>query len=325
MSEKSRWEVPAAQQPRPEDVGFDLKRTLRSIVSLQAEIPEEAFTAPILGAERAGSGIVISESGLVLTIGYLVTEAEHVWLKGANGAVVPAHPISIDTETGFGLVQALGSLDLPALAFGSSKDVDIGDPVVLAGGGGVAQAVQAHIVAKEEFAGYWEYFVDQALFTAPAHPLWGGAGLIGGDGRLLGVGSLHVQQSSGRGETEDVNMIVPIDLLPPILDDLMKYGRVNRPPRPWLGVYSTESNDRVVVADVTEDGPAGLAGMRTGDVIAAVRDKAVETLADFYRALWACGPAGVEIPIEIVRDERNVWLRVKSADRASFLKKPRMN
>ncbi len=325
MSEKSRWEIPQSRQPRAEDVDFDLSRALRSVVSLHAEVPDSAFTADVLGTERTGSGVVISDSGLVLTIGYLVTEAEQVWLKGAHGGVTPAHPIAVDPQTGFGLVQALGKLELPAIEIGASERAHVGDPVVMAAGGGVTQAVRARVIAKQEFSGYWEYLLDEALFTAPAHPLWGGAALIGPDGRLIGIGSLHVQQADDGGEGEDVNMVVPIDLLPPILDDLVTRGRVNKPPRPWLGVYSTEAGGRVVVADVSEEGPAGAAGLRAGDIIASVRDHAVDTLADFYREIWACGPAGAEIPIEIVRDKRNVWLRIKSADRASFLRKPRMH
>jgi S1-C subfamily serine protease len=325
MSDKPRWEVPLAQQPRPEELDFNLEATLRAVVSLSAEVPESAFTASILGTERSGSAVLISDDGLLLTIGYLVTEAENVWLTTASGRLVPAHPIAIDTESGFALVQAMGDLDAEPLRIGRAKLSDVGEPVIVASGGGVAQAVRARIVAKQEFAGYWEYLLDEAIFTAPAHPLWGGAALIGPDGALLGIGSLHVQHSNGRGESEDINMIVPIDLLPPILADLKALGRPNKPVRPWLGVYSTESGGRVVVADVSEEGPAGAAGLRSGDIIASVRDRAVDTLAEFYREVWACGPAGTEIPIEIVRDKRNLWLRIKSADRTSFLKKPRMN
>jgi S1-C subfamily serine protease len=325
MSEKPRWEVPVAQQPRAEELRFDLAKVLRSVVSVEAEIPENAFTAQILGTERAGSGVVIADTGLVVTMGYLITEAENVWLKSGDGRVIPGHPIAIDMESGFGLVQALGRLDLPAMKLGRSRNASVGEPVIVAGGGGISQAVRARIVAKQEFSGYWEYHLDEAIFTAPAHPMWGGAGVIGADGGLLGIGSLHVQQSNGRGEGEDINMIVPIDLLPPALDDMLKYGRVNKPARPWLGVYSTESGGRVVVADVSEEGPAGHAGLRSGDIIASVRDRAVDTLSDFYQEVWACGPAGAEIPIEIVREKRNLWLRIKSADRRVFLKKPRLN
>jgi S1-C subfamily serine protease len=326
MVEKSRDVSAAAHHPKPGELSFDLDRALESIVTVQSTIPHDAFTAQILGTERAGSGVVIGESGLVLTIGYLVTEADSVWLKGANGRPVPAHPLAVDQESGFALVQSLGALDLPALAFADSRAASVGDPVVMAGGGGGRkQTVRSKIVGKQEFSGYWEYHLDEAIFTAPAHPLWGGAGLISADGKLLGIGSLHVQQHNERGQREDVNMIVPIDLLPPVMDDLMKFGRVNKPARPWLGVYSAEHGGRIVIADVTEEGPAAAAGLRAGDIISSVRDSSVETLSEFYREIWACGPAGAEIPIEIVRDKRSLWVRVKSADRASFLKKPRLH
>jgi S1-C subfamily serine protease len=326
MVDKPRWEVPDAQQPRPEEVEFDLDKTLRSVVNIEAEIPADAFTAGTLGQERAGSGIVIRDDGLVLTIGYLVTEAEDVVIIDDRGRATPAHPIAIDQESGFALVQALAPIDLPALPLGTSAAVGVGEPVVMAGGGGARRfACRARVVAKQEFSGYWEYHINEALFTAPAHPLWGGAGLIGPDGRLIGVGSLHVQQSDGRGHTQDVNMSVPIDLLTPVLDELLTFGRRNKPAKPWLGLYSTESGGRVVVADVAETGPAAAAGLRSGDIVSSVRDASIETLADFYREIWGCGSAGTEIPIEIVRDKRSLWVRVKSGDRTTYLRKPRMH
>jgi len=191
-------------------------------------------------------------------------------------------------------------------------------------GGGQGQFVRANIVGKQEFAGYWEYLLDEAIFTAPAHPSWGGAGLIGADGRLLGVGSLLVQQMTRGGQVQDLNMVVPIDLLPPILDDLLTRGHVDRPPRPWLGIYSAQSEGRIVVASVAERGPAVAAGLRRGDIISGIRDLGVDGLADFYRKVWKSGPAGTEIPIEVIRDGRTMWLRIKSADRDSYLKKPRL-
>ena len=323
MPDKPSYEVPLPRQPKPGEFDFDLDRTLRSIVALQAVIPEDAFTASILGTERAGSGVVIGDSGLVLTIGYLVTEAESIWLTGADGRVTPGHVLAYDQETGFGLVQALGRLDLPALELGRSGQGRIGEPVVVAGGGR-RQSVSAEIIGKEEFAGYWEYLLEEAIFTAPAHPYWGGTGLIGRDGKLLGIGSLHLRQVVEGGPPRDINMVVPIDLLPPILDDLLTYGRVNKPARPWLGVYTVESGGKVVVADVAESGPAASAGMQQGDVIASVRDGSVEGLSDLYRKVWASGPAGTEIPLEVVRDGRAVWLRVKSADRSAYLKRPKL-
>lgn len=294
---------------------------LRSVVALRASIPQDAFTAGTLGTEREGSGVVIRDDGLVLTIGYLITEADDVWLASHRGHAVPAHPLAYDQETGFGLVQALGRLGLPALELGIASEAEVGDPVILADG--IGRAVEATIVARQEFAGYWEYLLDQAIFTAPAHPSWGGAALIGQDGRLLGIGSLRLQTSRDE-EIADINMVVPIDLLPPILDDLLTRGRVNRPPRPWLGTYAAESDGKVVVMSVAERGPAAAAGLRRGDIISDIRDGEVESLADFYRKLWSAGPAGTEIPMRVVRNGRQAWLRVKSADRNSFLRKPRL-
>ncbi len=300
---------------------FDLGRALKSVVTIQSSIPEDAFTAQTLGEQRTGSGVVIRESGLVLTIGYLITEAESVWISRADGRVTQGHALAIDQETGFGLVQALGRLDCPALEIGRSDLAQVGDPVVVAAGGG-KKPVHAEIVGKQEFAGYWEYYLDEAIFTAPAHPFWGGAAAIGADGRLIGVGSLHVEQSSGRAGSRDVNMIVPIGLLAPILDDMLSYGRAVRPARPWLGIYSAENDGGIVVAAVSERGPAASAGIRRGDVLASVAGEEVADLGDFYRKVWRVGEAGVEIPIEIIRDGRALGLKVRSADRASFLKRP---
>ena len=300
---------------------INIAEVVRSVVAVRASVPEDGFTAGTLGTRREGSGVVIRENGLVLTIGYLITEAEEVWLTTNNGRVVPAHALAYDQETGFGLVQALDRLDLPVLELGNAAKAKIGDPVVLVDGAG--EFVQGGIVAKQEFAGYWEYLLDEAIFTAPAHPSWGGAALVGFDGKLIGIGSLRLQMSRG-GETADITMSVPINLLPPILDDLLKRGTVNKPPRPWLGVFSAESDGQVVVMSVAEGGPAAHAGLREGDIISEVRDGEVDGLADFYRKVWESGPAGIEVPLRVVRDGRETWLRVKSADRGSFLKRPHL-
>jgi S1-C subfamily serine protease len=324
MTDKPRRDVARASPHKlAGELGFDLDRALRSIVTIQSSIPEDAFTAQTLGEQRTGSGVVIRESGLVLTIGYLITEEENVWIARGDGRVIPGHALAIDSESGYGLVQALDRLDCPALELGRSSGAKVGDSVVVAAGGGT-KSIHASIVAKQEFAGYWEYFLEEAIFTAPAHPFWGGAGAIDASGRLLGVGSLHVEQSSMHGGPRDINMIVPIDLLPPILDDLLAYGRVNKPVRPWLGIYSAETGGEVVVAALADGGPAAAAGMRRGDILASVRGAEVADLGDFYRKVWHCGQAGVEVPIEIIRDGRALGLRIHSADRAGFLKRPRL-
>jgi S1-C subfamily serine protease len=294
---------------------------LRSIVTVRSSIPDDAFTAATLGTHREGSGVVIRDNGLVLTIGYLITEAEEIWLTSHDGRVVPAHALAYDQETGFGLVQALGRLGLPALQFGDVTKARIGDPVILADG--IGQYVHANIVAKQEFAGYWEYLLDEAIFIAPAHPSWGGAALVDSSGKLLGIGSLRLEMSADQ-DREEINMVVPINLLPPILDDLLTSGQPNKLPRPWLGVFSAESDGKVMIVNVAENGPADQAGLREGDIISDVRDGEVDGLANFYRKLWESGPAGTEVPMRIVRNGRDAWLRVKSADRRSFLRKPQL-
>jgi S1-C subfamily serine protease len=322
MTEKRRPDEPQSGPPNG-GPATNLERALKSIVTVQSSIPDDAFTAQTLGEQRSGSGVVIRDSGLVLTIGYLIMEAENVWLADSGGRVTPAHALAVDAESGFGLVQALGPLNCPALELGRSSEAKLGDSVTVAAGAGT-KPVRAMIVGKQEFAGYWEYFLEEAIFTSPAHPFWGGAGAIDGDGRLIGIGSLHVEQLSERTGPRDINMIVPIDLLPPILDDLLTYGRVNKPARPWLGVFSAESGDEIIVASVAENGPAAEAGIRRGDILAGVAGAEIQNLSDFYHKVWSRGPAGVEIPIEVVRDGRAIGLRVRSADRSSFMKRPRL-
>jgi len=300
---------------------MDIDTATRSVVALRANIPEDAFTAGGLGTRREGSGVVIGDRGLVLTIGYLITEAEEVWLTTQDGRVIAAHPLAYDQETGFGIVQPLGRLDLPGLALGDSTKARLGDAVTFADGTG--KSVKAAIVAKQEFAGYWEYLLDEAIFIAPAHPSWGGAALIGGNGELLGIGSLRLQMIQN-GAVADINMAVPISLLPPILDDMVTRGAANRPPRPWLGVFSAESDGDVVVMNVSENSPADKAGLMRGDIISDIRDAEIGGLADFYRKVWDSGQAGAEVPMRIVRDGRENWVRVKSADRNAFLRRPHL-
>jgi S1-C subfamily serine protease len=326
MASVSDWQVPPSVRPKQADYGYDLDRALSAVVSVHTKIPEDAFTAETLGTERMGHGVLIRDRGVVLTIGYLVTEAEEVWLTPSEGPPVQGHVLAYDQETGFGLVQALARLELPALTLGRSNDTRIGDPVVIGGAGGRARSVAARIVAKQEFAGYWEYVLDEAIFTTPAHPNWGGTAMIGSAGDLLGIGSLQMQQAPERGKPGgDLNMIVPIDLLKPILDDMLKSGRANRPARPWLGLYATEIEDRIVVVGLAKGGPAQKAGLNTGDVVLSVAGTEVSDLAGLYRRIWARGPAGAEIPLTIYRDGKTFDQKVVSADRNRFFKAPSLH
>ncbi len=323
MPSLTEWKVPPAYQPRAGDYGFDLDRVLSSVVGLHSIVPQDAFSAETLGTERAGNGVLIDD-GLVLTIGYLITEAETVWLHLGDGRVVEGHALGVDFESGFGLVQALGRIDLDPLPLGSSRGTQIGDRVVVGGAGGRTRSVACQIAAKQEFAGYWEYLLSEAIFTYPAHPNWGGTGLISTRGELIGIGSLQLERERD-GKAEHVNMIVPIDLLTPVLDDLRKFGRVNKPARPWLGMYSTEIDNRVVVIGISAKGPAARAELKAGDVILAVKGEKISSQTAFYRKLWALGPAGVDVPLTVYHDGVTFDVTLTSIDRAKLLKGPRLH
>ncbi len=316
-----------AVQPKPEDYDYELDEVLASVVGIRALVPSDAFTAEVLGTERAGHGALIRSDGIVLTIGYLITEAETIWISLSGGHTVPGHVLGYDQETGFGLVQALAHLDLPALPLGRSSEAVVGMRVVVAGFGGRSKAVAARIIAKQEYAGYWEYVLDQAIYTAPAHPFWGGTALIGPAGDLLGIGSLQIQASSSNPvrqarQADDANMMVPIDLLKPIFDDLATIGRPNRPPRPWLGLYATEIDSNVAILGVASRGPARKADLREGDIVLAVAGAPVSDLAGLFRRVWALGDAGVTVPLTINREGRTLEVSVQSTDRRRLLKGP---
>jgi S1-C subfamily serine protease len=325
MPSVTEWRVPAALQPKPGDYSFDLDQALTSIVGIRSIIPADAFSAQTLGTERMGNGVVIRSNGLVLTIGYLVTEAEQIWLHLIDGRTVPGHVLAYDQATGFGLIQALARLDLPELPLGQSDAAQLGERVVVGGAGGRQRSVAARIVGKQEFAGYWEYVLDEAIFTAPAHPNWGGTGVIGTSGELIGIGSLQLEQSREGGQNQHLNMIVPIDLLKPILDDFLTIGRANRPPRPWVGLYATEVEDKVVIVGLADNGPAQRANLRTGDLVISVGGVEVSNLAGLFRRIWAQGDAGVEVPMLIYRDGKTFEVKVESSDRNRFLKRPSMH
>jgi S1-C subfamily serine protease len=325
MPMSDRWQIPTEFQPDPERLSYDLRSVMDAIVALRARTSEDAFTAEVLGTERAGQGVVIRSDGLVLTIGYLITEADEIWLTMNDGQTVPAHALAYDYESGFGLVQALSPLKAPALVLGESRYLKSGADVVVGGAGGRARSLAARVVARQEFAGYWEYLIQDAIFTAPAHPHWGGTALVGAHGELLGIGSLQLQHETSNGQIVPLNMFVPIDYLKPILDDLLRLGRVDRPARPWLGLYAREDEgDQVVIIGLAGRGPAQKADLHVGDVVHAVGGTKISSLASFYRAIWALGEAGVDVPLTLEREGDRFDVSVASGDRSRFLKVPRL-
>ena len=323
------WEIPLNLQPEPGEYSYDLEGTLRAVVSLRASVPADAFTAESLGTERTGSGVVIkvpgAPEGLVLTIGYLVTEAESVWLVSYDGRAVAGHALAYDQATGFGLVLALGKLGVPGIELGQSDRIAIGDSLVMAAGGGLARAMETRLVGRQEFAGYWEYLLDEALCIAPAHPYWSGSALIGPDGKLLGIGSLILQQGDATGQRADMNMVVPIDLLHPIINAMLTTGTSGRPPRPWLGVFVMESDGGLTVGGLADGGPAERAGVQVGDQVVGLNDEEISEVAALWRSLWAVGAPGAEVKLRLRRKSATVTVRVTTGDRSKALRSPSMH
>ena len=324
MAEEQSWAFPESVQPKPGQTQFDLERALDAVVLVRAEIPEDAYSAATLGTERGGYGAVIREDGLVVTIGYIINEATQIWLTTNRGVSVEGYPMAYDHMTGFGLIQPLGKLPAPHLPRGLASDVKVGDSAFVIGHGGRAHSLRTRIVAKQEFAGRWEYVLDEAIFTVPAHPQWGGSALLDAQGNLIGTGSLLVQQELN-GEAIHVNMFVPIDLLNPILDSMLSTGRSPHPPRPWMGMSTQDPGGRLVVERVTPNGPANRAGVKVGDQVLGVGETRVQGLAEFFRTVWRLGPAGVDVPLILSRAGNEVNVTIKSADRHDFLRKPQLH
>ena len=314
--------VPEKLRPDPDKWPFDLDEALGAVFAYHADIPEEAFTASTLGQEREGNAVLIDDKGYLLTIGYLATEADEVTLTDVEGTQFPARVVGYDQVTGLGLLRADGPLDRRPMTLGSVDELRVGDEAIAAAGGGLDVAMVVSVVSKREFAGYWEYLLDEAVFTSPPHPRWSGAALMSRQGVLVAIGSLYVQDSLPGEQTRPGNMFVPVELLHPIFEELAASGHAARPPRPWLGMFGAEVEDRVVIAGLTDDGPADDAGLKVGDLVLGVAGEPVGGLSDFYRAVWALGPAGVEVPLDVYRDGELVHVAVHSADRRSFLKTP---
>lgn len=315
------WLLPAAPA-RAAEAERQLTLDQLSVVKLTVRAVPEARSARTLGPQREGTGVVIDSSGLVLTIGYLVTEADTVELATADGRKFAATVVGYDNATGLGLVKSMQPLPIKPVDFGQSSASQLRDIVLIVGFDGVAPA---YIVSKRPFVGYWEYLLDEAIFTAPSHPHWGGTGLIGSAGELLGIGSLQVQQGGGEGSRQspiDINMIVPIDLLKPILDDLTTIGRPSKSPRPWLGIFAAEVGDRIVIAGMTRRGPASKSSLRVGDIVMSVAGRDVRGLPTFFRNVWSLGPAGAPVPLTINRNGRTMDVTVISGDRRTFLRGP---
>ena len=328
-----------APHPQQEDLNFNLKNALNSVFRLMSEVPEDAFSAQSLGTEREGNAILISDDGLLLTIGYLVVDARSITIKANGGDPVQAELVGYNHESGMAIIHALAPLSVKPIEIGSAQGLIEPAPVIIAPYGGAPHSISAHIVSRREFAGSWEYMLESAIFTTPIHPNWSGAALISEDGKLCGLGSLWVndaeksqkdtlleslnEKEKDRSKDSPGNMFVPIDLLAPIYDDLVSKGIASGEQRPWLGMYTAEAMSRLFVSGVIPDAPAEQAAVEPGDLIVGINDQDVTSLPDMYRLLWSLGPAGVEVTLNLRRDGEDIDIVVASDSRYSFMERRR--
>jgi S1-C subfamily serine protease len=315
------WGVAAAQDApvKPPAARAPAERTVDalSVVKLRSKAVSNARSSVSLGAQREGTGVVIDSNGLVMTIGYLITEAETVELSTADGKVFPATVIGSDNVTGLGLVKSLTPLPIKPVEMGQSSEATERDMVLIVGFDGVAPA---YIVSKRPFVGYWEYLLDEAIYTAPATINWQGAALLNREGRLLGIGSLVVGDAvGGRGQVPG-NLFVPIDAIKPVLGDFIANGRSTTKPRPWIGVSSQEVQGNLIVTRVSPEGPAEEAGLKAGDIIVGIGGQAIKGQADFYTRLWKSGDAGTEVAVDILKGNRVETYKIRTKDRNGYLR-----
>jgi S1-C subfamily serine protease len=314
------WMVWAALALLTTRAEADPRSTVAAIVGVKAEVPANARTSDTLGRERSGTGVVIDSGGLVLTIGYLILEATSVDLYPADGKRIPADIVAYDHDTGLGLVRATIPLGVAPIRLGSSKDVAVGEPLLVLSRDGALGGREAKLASRREFAGYWEYLLPDALFTTPPHGEFAGAALIDRSERLVGIGSLLVPDATASEVDSPGNMFVPTDTLPPVLGDLLALGHRDGPGHPWVGVSAQEHGGHLIVRSVADDGPAATAGVRPGDILVAVGGAQVGSLAELYRGMWRLGDPGVTVPLRILRDNRVIELSVPSIDRMHWLR-----
>ncbi len=301
-------------------VAADIPQAQSAIVQIRAVISENARTASVLGKNRVGNGVVIDDEGHILTIGYLILEAESLEVILPDGRSVVAAYVGYDHTTGFGLLKADRTDGLSPVTMGSSSELNVGDPILLVGHGSAAAVRPATVIARGEFTGYWEYLLEEAFYVTPPHPEFAGAAMLDSNGRLMGIGSIYTQIVMPQYGSVPCNMFVPIDLLKPILDDLIAKGRATTPPKPWLGVNAQESYGRVVISRVYGEGPAQEAGIQAHDIVLNVNGEPVAGLADFYRKVWSLGHAGVQVPLTLLQGNHIKEIKIRSSDRYQYLR-----
>ncbi len=298
----------------------DAAQMLGAVVKVHSKSIEDARSNATLGRTREGTGVVIDDKGHVLTVGYIVIESEAIEITTAGGKTVPATLVGYDHASGFGLLRAQVAMGVKPIALGQSAALAVSEPVMVLPYGGRDAALIAQVVAKRKFSGSWEYLLDEAIFTSPPTLAWAGAALVGRDGRLLGIGSLLVRDTVEAGTPLPGNMFIPIDLVKPILADLIANGRAAGAARPWLGLATEEVQGRLFVTRVSPDSPADKAGIRPGDIVVAVGADTVKTHEDLYKKMWGIGAAGADVPLKLLQGADVREVRVHSIDRFEYFR-----
>ena len=297
-----------------------VQRFYESIVSVRSIIPPEARTAASLGVEREGNGVAIDEN-YILTIGYLVLESESIEIGLSDGRQLPAKLVGYDPTSGFGILKSIVPLKMSPLQLGNSDDINSEEDLLIlpSPNRGVGSIVRS--VSRRPFSGWWEYFVESPIYTTPPNRFWAGAPILNGDGEILGIGSLFVSESVP-GISSPGNMSVPINLLKPILGDLLSNGRRKSKIQPYLGISSDDSTNKIIVTQVSKDGPAFRAGIKPEDIIVTINGSQISNLKSFYEKVWKSGEAGVTIDLSVIRSGSLMNFKVKTVDRLDYLFKP---
>ena len=313
-----------AQETQSEDDGRANERAaeemLSAIVRVKMKGIAGARSNETLGSTREGTGVVIDDKNHILTIGYIVMEADSIEVTPQDKRTVPATLAAYDHQTGFALLHASMSLNVKPMALGSSASLETSEPVMILTSGGREEASIAYVVSKRQFSGSWEYLLDSAIFTAPPTLKWAGAALVNHDGKLVGIGSLLVRDTIGPGTPLPGNMFVPIDILKPILGELIERGKRAEPPRPWLGMATEPMQGRLFVTRVSPEGPADRAGIKAGDIVIGIGGESVKTHEELYRKVWGLGPAGVEVPLRLLQGTDLREVKLRSIDRFEYFK-----
>lgn len=318
-ADKPTTDKPTTGEPAPRPISDAVKAALPAVVTLKSTVPREARSARTLGTEREGHGVVIDDDGLVLTVGYLVLEASSVEIVENSGKRASAMVVAFDNDSGFALVRTAIPLKVKPVAFGDSDTLKQRDAIVIAGAGGEDKALRGLVADRRQFAGYWEYLLDNAIFTVPPYVNWGGAALLDEQGALMGIGSLQVPDAYRGARSFPGNMFIPINRLKPIFET-MKAGRRPEGSKPWIGITTQEARGRLVIATVQPGSPAETAGLQRGDVVRSVGGIEVDSLAELYSNLWKAGPSGTTITLGIDRGGERVDVAVRSGDRYKYLR-----